>query len=304
LYDIILKKVQREYNDIIKLDQSYSSILALLTRLRQGAIAPYIISDEAKRIKNKKKKNSLDRDFVTYNLDKVQHGMQTAKIQKIINLLDTIKNGGDNNSSNTTTIPCGSSTRTTSRSRDPGTGLRPVEEDALCASDAGSVIQVKEKIIIYSMFVTALDLLNETIKKYLPGFKIVQIDGDTKNRNQILEQFKNSDIDCLLTTYKVSAEGLTITEANHCILLEPWWNSATLFQAQSRLWRIGQTRPVIVYNLITQDTIEERILDICDKKDLMIQSYLSSSTKKIGDKCKLNKAVLHKLLTNKVNLHI
>jgi SNF2 family DNA or RNA helicase len=243
------------------------------------AIAPYIISDEAKRIKNKKKKYSLDRDFVTYNLDKVQHGMQTAKIQKIINLLDTIKNGPPGNNDSKT--------------------------------------QVKEKIIIYSMFVTALDLLNETIKKYLPDFKIVQIDGDTKNRNQILEQFKNNDIDCLLTTYKVSAEGLTITEANHCILLEPWWNSATLFQAQSRLWRIGQTRPVIVYNLITQDTIEERILDICDKKDLMIQSYLSSTTadaalqhrgdnapvgrigKKINGDCKLNKSVLHKLLSNK-----
>lgn len=240
LYDLILFDVRKEYNRIITLDKSYSCILVLLMRLRQAAIAPYIISSEAKR---------QAVQSATYNLDKQLHGMQAAKIQKTISLVHTIKQQQDQNT----------------------------------------------KIIIYSMFVTALDLLYEAIRKYLPALQIVQIDGETKNRNEILDKFKNCNIDCMLTSYKVAAEGLTITQANHCIFLEPWWNSATLNQARSRLWRVGQTRPVTVYNLISENTIEERLLEICDNKDIMVDSYLNAN-KGSEINCKLSKAVLHKLI--------
>lgn len=244
LYNILLKNVKREYKDMIKLDESYSCVFTLLTRLRQAAIAPYIISSEAKR---SLKKSKCPNNF---NLDKKLHGMQSCKILKTIDLLKKIKH--KNNA----------------------------------------------KTIVYSMFVSALDLLSETIHEYLPNFKLVQIDGQTTNREQLLHVFKhNSDIDCLLTTYKIAAEGLTLTQATHCILLEPWWNSATLQQAKSRLWRIGQTQPVNVYTLIAKDTIEEKILEICNKKDTMINSYLDGTKQKITN-CGLNRATLHKLLNN------
>jgi SWI/SNF-related matrix-associated actin-dependent regulator of chromatin subfamily A3 len=89
--------------------------------------------------------------------------------------------------------------------------------------------------------------------------------------------------------------GLTLTQASTCILLEPWWNNATLQQAKSRLWRTGQTENVKVYNLIAKDTIEEKILEICERKDVMIESYLNGTKKTISN-CGLNRAVLHRLL--------
>ncbi len=82
------------------------------------------------------------------------------------------------------------------------------------------------KIIVFSMFTSCLDLLSEAIKEDYPNFKFVQVDGDTKNRSELFDQFKN-DINTqgLFLTYKVGSEGLNLTEATHCICIEPWWTT-------------------------------------------------------------------------------
>ncbi len=83
-----------------------------------------------------------------------------------------------------------------------------------------------------------------------------------------LINFKN-DINTqgLFLTYKVGSEGLNLTEATHCICIEPWWTNAVHNQAKARLWRTGQTKQVYVHNVIIKGSIEEKIVEICKGKD-------------------------------------
>lgn len=274
LYDILLGEVKQSYYNMVQLKESYSCVFAMFTRLRQSAIAPYIISCEAKR---------STKLINTFNLDKEKHGINTNKMTATIDILKNFYLGEKINAPTSLYNLC----------------YRKIQQDPkLQLPDLEIFHPQRSKIIIFSMFTSALDLVGETIKKHIPYFKYVQIDGDTRNRENVLTQFKfDPKINCLLTTYKVAAEGLNLTEANSCILLEPWWNNATLKQAKARLWRIGQTKPVTVYNLIAKDTIEEKIREICEKKDGMIESYLNGTRKNIQN-CGLNKAVLHKIFRN------
>jgi SNF2 family DNA or RNA helicase len=278
IYDILLGQVQQEYNEAVRLNQSYSCVFALMTRLRQSAIAPYIISCEAKR---------SSKLTETFNLDKDLHGMRSTKILKTIEILKKINSLDENGSR--------SPFKLFELAYSKLLQINPKYESFLNKSYCIPVFNCP-KTIVFSMFVSALDLLGETIKQNLPNMQFVQVDGDTKNREDTFLRFKtNPNIRCLLTTYKIAAEGLNLTEATNCILLEPWWNNATLEQAKARVWRIGQTKPVTVYNLVCKDTIEEKIIEICNKKDVMIDSYLNG-TKKCIDNCGLNKALMHKLL--------
>jgi len=69
-----------------------------------------------------------------------------------------------------------------------------------------------------------------------------------------------------LISLKAGGFGLTLTEADYCFLLDPWWNPATEAQAIDRTHRIGQTRNVMVYRLIAKDTIEEKVLALARRK--------------------------------------
>jgi SNF2 family DNA or RNA helicase len=129
-----------------------------------------------------------------------------------------------------------------------------------------------------------------------PSFKFVQIDGDTKNRSALIDQFKTDPYtQGLFMTYKVGSEGLNLTEATHCICIEPWWTNAVHSQAKARLWRTGQTKPVYIHNVITKGSIEENIVKICNKKDDMASSYLKGTERTLKGPG-LDKFTLGKLL--------
>jgi SNF2 family DNA or RNA helicase len=158
----------------------------------------------------------------------------------------------------------------------------------------------KEKIVIFSMFRASLNLLGMALLK--EKIKFVQIDGETKGltRKGKLDKFKKDErVNVLLISYKVGGQGINITEANECILLEPWWTPAIHEQAESRLHRTGQTREVISHHVYFnfKGSIETRILDVCKKKKMIEKSYLGtkaggsmmSSSKKVA---KLDMATL------------
>ncbi len=85
------------------------------------------------------------------------------------------------------------------------------------------------------------------------------------------------DLRGLLLSYKVGGDGLNLTAATHCICLEPWWNTAVTQQAQARIYRVGQTRPVVMHTLRAADTIESRrIQEICDHKAELTTKYLGA----------------------------
>ncbi len=259
IYEGILTETREMYKKMMNDLCSFTYVLAMFTRLRQCAIAPYLITPDAKR--NSKEKNNCSK----WCLDKFGGaGIKSSKILKIVEIIKSVTlNDNPNCNSNPKSLQ-----------------LLAKEKAYSCfGSDYiksyNPEISHPTKIIVFSMFTSCLDLLSEAIKEDYPNFKFVQVDGDTKNRSELFDQFKN-DINTqgLFLTYKVGSEGLNLTEATHCICIEPWWTNAVHNQAKARLWRTGQTKQVYVHNVIIKGSIEEKIVEICKGKDNMAASYL------------------------------
>ncbi len=140
-----------------------------------------------------------------------------------------------------------------------------------------------EKVIIFSTFVSALELIRHALDAN--NIKSIQIDGSVKGplRTAYLQSFRtDSSFRVLLLPYKVGSEGLNITEASKVILVEPWWNDAVHKQAIGRSFRMGQSKEVTAYYLNNNETVESRVLSICNSKNVMSDSYLGTTTKKVS----------------------
>lgn len=144
-------------------------------------------------------------------------------------------------------------------------------------------IPKNEKYILFSSFSSGLDVIMEEIKNKIPDSTFVKIDKSVigKNRFEVLNNFRNKNgPQGLFITYKVGSEGLNLTEANHCICMEPWWNTSVNNQAIARAWRIGQEKSVNIYNIIANSSIEDRVLEVCRKKIDITNDILDCSRKK------------------------
>lgn len=132
-----------------------------------------------------------------------------------------------------------------------------------------------EQVIVFSSFSENLDIFRTYLNKN--NISNITIDGSITgaHRNQALESFKavTPFVKVLLMTYKVGSEGLTITNANHVILCEPWWNHATHRQAIARVHRTGQTRTVSVYKIVCRNSIEEHIYQLCEEKSTLESDF-------------------------------
>ena len=133
------------------------------------------------------------------------------------------------------------------------------------------------KIICFSQFSSMLAIVkNELNIREMNG---LIIDGSTRNREQILDKFKTEEEQkILLMTLKVGGVGLNLTEADYVIILDPWWNPAVEMQAIDRTHRIGQTKPVMVYRMISSSTIEEKVLELQGKKMEIVKNVVEEST--------------------------
>ncbi len=85
-----------------------------------------------------------------------------------------------------------------------------------------------------------------------------------------------------LISLKAGGFGLNLTEADYCILLDPWWNPATEAQAVDRVHRIGQTRKVMVYRLVAKDTIEEKVMALKAKKSALFANVMDAGGLRVG----------------------
>lgn len=88
------------------------------------------------------------------------------------------------------------------------------------------------------------------------------LDGKTKQRNLLVEQFEAADAGIFLISIKAGGVGLNLTSAQDVIIYDPWWNPFVEQQAVDRAYRIGQQQSVNVYKLVAANTIEEKILDM------------------------------------------
>jgi SNF2 family DNA or RNA helicase len=120
------------------------------------------------------------------------------------------------------------------------------------------------KILLFSQFTSMLSLIEAELSKHdIPYAKLT---GQTRKRDEAIEAFRSGDADLFLISLKAGGVGLNLTEADTVILYDPWWNPAVETQAADRAHRIGQDKPVFVYKLVTEQTVEERILALQDKK--------------------------------------
>ena len=85
-----------------------------------------------------------------------------------------------------------------------------------------------------------------------------------------------------LLSLKAGGVGLNLTAADHVFLLDPWWNPAVEEQAADRAHRIGQDKPVMVYRMVTEDSVEERILELQERKRALAEAALGSGSGAAG----------------------
>ncbi len=136
------------------------------------------------------------------------------------------------------------------------------------------IISEKHRILLFSQFVGMLDI----IKKWLEekGIKHEYLSGKTKDRQEVVERFNNDPtIPIFLVSLKAGGTGLNLTGADYVIHYDPWWNPAVEDQATDRAYRIGQTKKVFVYRLITKNTVEEKIQALKSKKRSLVDSVIS-----------------------------
>ncbi|MGV3753996.1 MAG: DEAD/DEAH box helicase, partial [Verrucomicrobiota bacterium] len=135
------------------------------------------------------------------------------------------------------------------------------------------IIDGGHRALVFSQFVEMLTLLREKLDK--DGVKYCYLDGSTKNRGDVVEQFqKTNDIPLFLISLKAGGTGLNLTAADTVIHFDPWWNPAVEDQATGRAHRIGQNRVVTSYKLIARGTLEEKILTLQQRKREMTEATL------------------------------
>ncbi len=125
------------------------------------------------------------------------------------------------------------------------------------------------KALIFSQFVKHLKIVEEWVRK--EGIPYQYLDGSTPmaQRDKAIQAFQSGDGDLFLISLKAGGFGLNLTAADYVLHLDPWWNPAVEDQASDRAHRIGQQRPVTIYRLVAENTIEEKIVKLhADKREL------------------------------------
>ena len=153
------------------------------------------------------------------------------------------------------------------------------------------------RVLIFSQFVKALEDIEQELRKL--GIKYFKITGETpaKERLDICNTFNNNtDVKVVLISLKAGGTGLNLVGADTVIHIDPWWNLAAQNQASDRAHRIGQTRAVEVIKLISENSIEQQVLDIQNEKKQLVELMIADNDEAIK---KLSIEELKSLLISK-----
>lgn len=155
----------------------------------------------------------------------------------------------------------------------PETNARSAKLDELLAMMT-ELLAEGRRIVLFSQFTSMLALIEQSLKA--TGIPYEKLTGQTRNRAKPVERFQNGDSPVFLISLKAGGTGLNLTAADCVIHYDPWWNPAVEQQATDRAWRIGQDKPVFVYRLITEGTVEERIHALQARKSQLADSLYGS----------------------------
>jgi len=139
-----------------------------------------------------------------------------------------------------------------------------------------SLVEQKEKVIIFSQFTSMLGI----IKNWLTEEKIktFYLDGSTDNRQDLVDEFEKSEEGVFLISLKAGGVGLNLVSCHYMFIYDPWWNPASENQAADRIYRIGQKNNVFIYRMITKGTIEEKVLELKNKKQEIANTLFDGLT--------------------------
>lgn len=130
------------------------------------------------------------------------------------------------------------------------------------------------RILVFSQFARMLGLLEAGLVER--GIKSLCLTGSSRNRQELVDSFEAGKADVFLISLKAGGTGLNLVSADTVIHYDPWWNAAAQMQATDRAYRIGQKRPVFVYNLIANSSVEERMLTLQRRKRYLADNLLDS----------------------------
>ena len=134
------------------------------------------------------------------------------------------------------------------------------------------------KILLFSSFTSMLRLIEEALQQQ--SIDYAQLTGSTVNRETPIQRFQSGAVPLFLISLKAGDVGLNLTAADTVIHYDPWWNPAAERQATDRAHRLGQTKPVFVYKLVTLGTVEEKILVMQQKKRSLLEGLFEENEAK------------------------
>ncbi len=139
------------------------------------------------------------------------------------------------------------------------------------------ILENNHKVLIFSQFTAHLDIIRQTVESKNINYQY--LDGKTPagERRRSVADFQKGIGDVFLISLRAGGVGLNLTAADYVIHMDPWWNPAVEDQASDRAYRIGQKRPVTIYRLVCQDTIEEKIVNLHHQKRDLAGSLLDGT---------------------------
>jgi SNF2 family DNA or RNA helicase len=142
------------------------------------------------------------------------------------------------------------------------------------------LVEDGRRILLFSQFTSMLDLIELALDG--TGIEFVELRGDTKDRARPVARFQRGEVPLFLISLKAGGTGLNLTAADTVIHYDPWWNPAVEDQATDRAHRIGQDKPVFVYKLVVQGTVEERMLELQQRKKALAEGIYEAGGNAAG----------------------
>lgn len=153
------------------------------------------------------------------------------------------------------------------------------------------------KALVFSQYVDHLSLVRTVLDSKRIAYQYLDGSVPAKERERRVNAFQAGSGDIFLISLKAGGSGLNLTAADYVIHLDPWWNPAVEDQASDRAYRIGQQRPVTIYRLVAENSIEEQIVALHARKRDLADSLLEGGEMS----AKLDADALLALLANEVN---
>lgn len=155
-----------------------------------------------------------------------------------------------------------------------------------CVELVNNAVEAGNKVLLFSQFTSMLDIIRRRLDEAGIGYYILTGSTSKEKRNELVKSFNGDGPPVFLISLKAGGTGLNLTAASIVIHFDPWWNQAAQNQATDRAHRIGQQQVVTVYKLIMKDTLEEKILEMQERKAGLSEEIMAdgSISEVIGSK--------------------